>query len=142
MSAAKNNREIGDELRHQIFRILKDHPDLNQREMASRLGISLGKVNYCLQALIDKGWVKARNFKNSKNKLAYAYYMTPAGIEEKARLTYRYLKRKLREHDELVQVIAELKSEVGDMPEFASEVEGLALDLERFEEARAAGEPG
>ncbi|MCB1323579.1 MAG: MarR family EPS-associated transcriptional regulator [Leptospiraceae bacterium] len=123
-----------EDLRHQIFQTLHAHPDIKQRELASRLGISLGKVNYCLQALISKGWVKARNFKNSKNKLAYAYFITPVGIEEKARLTFRYLKRKLREHDELVRVIDELKNEVRSEGQGVSaESEELRSELDRFD---------
>ena len=83
---------------------------------------------------ISKGWVKARNFKNSKNKLAYAYFITPVGIEEKARLTFRYLKRKLREHDELVRVIDELKNEVRSEGQGVSaESEELRSELDRFD---------
>ena len=134
MASSKEKREISDDLRHEIFRALNEHPNINQRELASRLGISLGKMNYCLQALIGKGWVKARNFKNSKNKLAYAYFITPAGIEEKARLTFRYLKRKLKEHDELVRVIDELKDEVRSEGRdiVAEGSEELWSELDRF----------
>lgn len=117
---------MNDELRHRILRLLTDHPDLNQRELASKLGISLGKVNYCLQALAEKGWIKARNFKNNKNKLAYAYLLTPQGVEEKARLTLRYLRIKMTEYEELKQQIEELTHEAESIrnahPEFEAGV--------------------
>jgi EPS-associated MarR family transcriptional regulator len=140
MASNKEIREISEDLRHQIFQLLNAHPDINQRELAAKLDVSLGKVNYCLQALIAKGWVKARNFKNSKNKLAYAYFITPVGIEEKARLTFRYLKRKLKEHDELVRVIDELKSEVADIQ--ASDID-FELDYpEQLKDLPATGNAG
>jgi EPS-associated MarR family transcriptional regulator len=74
--------------------------------------VSLGKVNYCLKALIDRGWVKANNFKNSNNKAAYAYLLTARGIEEKAQITVRFLKHKMDEYEQLKQEIAELELEV------------------------------
>ena len=82
---------------------------MNQREISMALGLSLGKVNYCLRALIDKGLVKATNFRNNPNKRAYAYYLTPQGIEEKARVTIRFLRRKLQEHRELEAEIEQLR---------------------------------
>lgn len=103
------------ELRHQLFAILASEPEINQRELSSRLGISLGKTNYCLQALIEKGWVKARNFRNNRKKLAYSYLLTPSGVEEKARLTVRFLRRKMDEYQELKKVIEELQAEVNQM---------------------------
>ncbi|AOP35973.1 MarR family EPS-associated transcriptional regulator [Leptospira tipperaryensis] len=103
---------MDDALRHKLLRILEENPEVNQREISEILGISLGKVNYCLKALMDKGWVKARNFKNSKNKLAYAYFLTPMGIEEKARITVRYLKVKMQEYEQIQKEIEELKKEV------------------------------
>lgn len=101
-----------DELQHKLFKIIAENPQINQRELSRLLGISLGKANYCLKALIEKGWVKAQNFKNNKNKLSYAYLLTPSGIEEKARVTLRYLKRKMQEYDELKAAVEELKKEV------------------------------
>jgi len=103
---------MNDELQHRIFKIIEKDPSINQRELSSALGISLGKANYCLKALIDKGWVKANNFRNNRNKLAYAYILTPTGIEEKAKVTLRYLRRKMQEYDELKQAVEELKKEV------------------------------
>lgn len=101
-----------DDIHVKVLRILEEKPDISQRDLANELGISLGKVNYCLKALIDKGWVKARNFKNSNNKWAYAYLLTPSGVEQKARITANFLKRKLAEYEALKQEIELLKSEV------------------------------
>ena len=99
-----------------VLRFLEENPEITQRELAQELGVSLGKVNYCLKALIQKGWVKANNFKNSKNKSAYAYLLTPKGIERKAQITVRYLRWKLQEYEMLKQEIDQLKTEVGDHP--------------------------
>lgn len=103
---------MNDELQHRIFKVIQANPAINQRELSQALGISLGKANYCLKSLIAKGWVKVNNFRNNRNKLAYAYILTPAGLEEKASVTIRYLKRKMREYDELKQAVEELKKEV------------------------------
>ena len=105
---------LNDDIRHKIFRIIEENPEINQSMLADMLGISLGKTNYCIQALIEKGWLKVNNFKNSNNKLAYVYLLTPIGIEEKALLTVRYLKRKIGEYEELKREIEELSKEVGD----------------------------
>jgi EPS-associated MarR family transcriptional regulator len=105
---------LNDDIRHKIFRIIEENPEINQRMLADMLGISLGKTNYCIQALIEKGWLKVNNFKNSNNKLAYVYLLTPIGIEEKALLTVRYLKRKIGEYEELKREIDELSKEVGE----------------------------
>ena len=99
-----------------VLRCLEENPEITQRELAQELGVSLGKVNYCLKALIQKGWVKANNFKNSKNKSAYAYLLTPKGIERKAQITVRYLRWKLQEYEMLKKEIDQLKTEVGDHP--------------------------
>ena len=95
-----------------VLRKLEANPEITQRELAKELGVSVGKVNYCLKALIQKGWIKANNFKNNKNKAAYAYLLTPKGIERKAQITVDYLKRKIQEYESLKQEIAQLKSEV------------------------------
>jgi len=100
-----------------VLRCLEGNPEITQRELAQELGVSLGKVNYCLKALIQKGWVKANNFKNSKNKSAYAYLLTPKGIERKAQITVRYLRWKLLEYEMLKKEIDQLKTEVGDHPQ-------------------------
>lgn len=92
---------ISDEVRYRILKLLEANPTLSQREVARELGMSLGRANYCLRALIDKGWVKVTNFKNSRNKSAYMYLLTPRGIERKAEVTVRFLQRKTREYQEL-----------------------------------------
>lgn len=102
-----------DEIQHKLFKTIIETPHMSQRELSEHLGVSLGKTNYCLKALVAKGWVKVQNFKNSKNKLTYAYLLTPSGIEEKARVTLRYLKYKMQEYDELKTAVEELKREVG-----------------------------
>ena len=84
----------------------------SQRDLSKRLGLSLGKVNYVLNALIGKGLIKAESFKNSKNKLAYMYILTPSGIKTKTELTYHFLERKIDEYDTLKIEIAELKKEI------------------------------
>ena len=95
-----------------VLRRIEANPEITQRELAQDLGVSLGKVNYCLKALMQKGWIKANNFKNSNNKAAYAYLLTPTGIERKAQITARYLKRKIEEYESLRTEIEQLKSEV------------------------------
>ena len=95
-----------------LLRLLEARPELSQRDLARELGTSLGKTNYCLNALIDKGWVKARNFRNNKNKLSYAYLLTPRGIESKAAITLQFLRRKMDEYEELKREIELLQSEV------------------------------
>ena len=97
----------------QIMRILQDNPDLTQRELAQALGMSVGGLNYCLKALMDKGFVKMQNFQNSKNKFKYVYLLTPQGIAEKVALTSRFLKRKMEEYEALKVEIEALKAEVG-----------------------------
>ena len=99
------------DLPYYLLRQLSQNPSASQRGLAGRFGVSLGKVNYCLCALVDKGLVKASNFRRSDNKLAYAYVLTPAGVEEKGRLTRIFLQRKLLEFDALQQEIATLQQE-------------------------------
>ena len=101
-----------DEISFQILTILSDHPQISQRELARELGISLGKANYCLNALIEKGILKVNNFRNNKNKIAYVYILTPKGIEEKAKVAARFLKRKMAEFDALQMEIQELRKQV------------------------------
>lgn len=104
--------ELTDETRYRLLRFLSEHPEASQRELAQELGVSVGKINYCLKALVNKGLLKIRNFRNSNNKLAYAYILTPHGIEEKADVTYRFLKRKIAEYDNLTKEIDRLTNEV------------------------------
>ena len=94
------------------MRILQENPDLTQRELAKKLGVSLGGLNYCLKALIDKGWVKVQNFQNSKNK--FKYLLTPRGIAERVALTSRFLERKMREYEALKEEIEILRKDADD----------------------------
>jgi len=96
-------------VRYKILDLLQRQPQLSQRALARELGLSLGKVNYCVQALIEKGLVKAQNFRNHQNKTAYMYYLTPRGIEHKARVTVRFLKAKLSEYEQLKAEIEALR---------------------------------
>ena len=95
-----------------IFREIDKSPKTTQRELSSRLGISLGKVNFLINVLIRKGFVKVENFQKSSNKIAYLYFLTPQGIEAKSRMTYHFLKRKMREYEELEREIQRLREEV------------------------------
>jgi EPS-associated MarR family transcriptional regulator len=95
----------------QILREIKRSPEMTQRELSSRLRISLGKVNFLLNALIQRGLVKVENFQTSTTKRAYLYYLTPHGIEEKARTTYFFLKRKMEEYEHLEEEIRQLQEE-------------------------------
>ncbi|WP_394180924.1 MarR family EPS-associated transcriptional regulator [Marinomonas posidonica] len=103
---------LDEESRYKILKELEQDPDISQRELAKRLGISLGKANFCLKALIEKGLIKAENFKNNTNKVGYLYLLTPKGIEEKVSLTQRFLKRKLAEYEALEKEIEQLRQEV------------------------------
>src|SRR5690606_35608338 len=103
---------LTDECRYKVLKLLAENPHLSQRELARELGVSLGKVNYCLQALIEKCMVKVGNFKNSQNKYAYAYLLTPKGIEDRAKVTARFLSRKLAEYEALQAEIVLLRQEV------------------------------
>lgn len=102
-----------DDIHLRVLREVEKNPEISQRELSRRLGVSLGKTNYCLRALLDKGWIKARNFRNSENKLQYAYLLTPSGIENKASLTVTYLKIKMKEYERLKREIEQLKGETG-----------------------------
>src|SRR5688572_21511336 len=113
---------LSDETHYRLLTYLTEHPEASQRELASELGVSVGKINYCLRALLGKGLVKIRNFKNSNNKLAYAYLLTPSGFEEKANVTYRFFQRKLAEYEALSKEIERLSAEV-------KEFEGESVDL-------------
>lgn len=103
---------LTDEYRYKTLKELQQDPGLSQRELAKRLGISLGKANFCLKVLIEKGSIKADNFKNSANKTGYLYLLTPKGLEEKVILTQRFLQRKVAEYEALEQEIEQLRKEV------------------------------
>jgi len=112
---------LTDELRFKIIRRLEADPHLSQRALAKELGISLGRVNYCLQALMQKGLIKAGNFHHSKNKRMYMYILTPHGIEEKAKATVRFLQRKVKENETLVAEIQQLRGEIAAMDQRTSQ---------------------
>jgi len=108
-----NNRNE-QEIRYRLLKVLSLDPNLSQRDMAKRMGISLGKVNYCISELAKMGLIKVNRFKSAKNKIPYTYMLTPSGLEEKARLTVTFLKRKLSEYEEIKRQIRELAGEVGE----------------------------
>jgi EPS-associated MarR family transcriptional regulator len=108
---------LPDDVRFRILRLLEANPNISQRELAEELGISVGRINYCVRALVDKGFVKLQNFRSSTNKLRYAYLLTPAGISARAAMTADFLRRKLAEFERLRQEIDGLMSELGDRPD-------------------------
>jgi EPS-associated MarR family transcriptional regulator len=114
---------LTDEYRYKILKILETNPEISQRDLARELGVSLGRVNFCLKALIQVGLLKASNFRNSQNKLAYMYLLTPTGIEEKSAITARFLKIKLQEHAKLQTEIEELRKDVNPMQNSNQEFE-------------------
>jgi EPS-associated MarR family transcriptional regulator len=111
MNAGSSPR-VSDEIRYRLLKYLADHPHASQRELARELGISLGKANYCLRALVEKGWVKLRNFSNSDRKSAYAYVLTPRGVNEKLNVTAAFLRRKIAEYDDVARQIDALRAEL------------------------------
>ncbi|MGJ8620176.1 MAG: MarR family EPS-associated transcriptional regulator [Methylophilaceae bacterium] len=102
---------LTDEYRYKILKTLEKNPEISQRDLARELGISLGRVNYCLKALINVGLLKVTNFRNSQNKLAYMYLLTPNGVKEKSMITERFLKMKLDEFEALEAEINMLRAE-------------------------------
>jgi EPS-associated MarR family transcriptional regulator len=111
------------ELQFRVLRLLESNPHLSQRELSRSLGVSLGGVNYCLNALVSKGSVKIQNFKNNQNKWVYAYLLTPQGLAEKTALTGAFLKRKMQEYQELKAEIESLSREVN-----ASDFDAVSTD--------------
>lgn len=105
---------LTDEMRYKLMRALEANPEISQRVLAKDLGVSLGRINYCLQALIEKGWVKVGKFRNNRNKSAYAYLLTPHGVKQKAALTMQFLSLKLREFEVLRSQIRDMKRDAKD----------------------------
>lgn len=99
------------EIQYKVLRLLEANPEMSQRDVSRELGVSLGRVNYCLRALIEKGWIKAANFKNSRNKAAYMYLLTPRGVREKGRLAGKFLRIKMREYEQLRTEIEQIRRE-------------------------------
>lgn len=114
-----NEGSIHQETHLKVLRLLEVNPQMNQRDLAAALGVSLGKTNFCLKALLEKGLLKVQNFQSNKRKLAYAYFLTPAGIAEKTALAGQFLKRKIEEYELLRAEIEALQHEV-DTPVNAS----------------------
>ena len=106
-----NNQDI----RLDLLRRLESNPQLTQRQLSTEMGVSLGKVNYCMKKLTEKGLLKLSNFSHNPNKMGYAYLLTPQGVDEKSRLTFSFLKRKLIEYDVLKKEIKTLKLETKGM---------------------------
>jgi len=102
---------------YRLLKLINERPEISQRELAGELGFSLGKVNYCLKAFVSKGLVKVNNFRRNDNKLAYAYLLTPGGIEEKTRLTVRFFRRIEVEYESLKEEVESIRRK-GDEPEF------------------------
>jgi EPS-associated MarR family transcriptional regulator len=102
---------LTDETRYRILKLLEAEPHASQRRIADELGLSLGRVNFCIKALVEKGLIKVNNFRNSERKRAYLYLLTPRGIEEKAVVTGRFLKRKLDEYESIKRELEELQLE-------------------------------
>jgi len=111
-SKCLSSTSLQEENHLKVLRLLEANPHLSQRELADALGVSLGKTNYCLKALLGKGFIEMQSFKKSQNKLAYAYLLTPTGITEKAGLTVRFLARKVAEYQSMTLEIEALKSEM------------------------------
>ena len=112
---ASRQVNLQEDTNFRVMRILQENPDLTQRELADKLGVSVGGVNYCLNALMEKGWVKMQNFRHSKNKFGYVYILTPGGLVEKAALANRFLKRKIDEYEALRIEIEAIRCEVGSV---------------------------
>ena len=108
---------ITSEIRYRLLKYVAEHPDASQREVARALGVSLGKANYCLKALVEKGLVKIRNFARSGNKSGYAYILTRRGIRERTSVAHEFLRMKIAEYDALIAEIRRLRDEVQQLPE-------------------------
>ena len=107
-------QKLQEDTNFRVMRLLEENPDLTQRELAEKLGISVGGLNYCLKALIHKGLVKMKSFAYSKNKFGYVYVLTSSGMAEKAAITHRFLQRKMEEYEALKAEIEALRTEVSE----------------------------
>lgn len=104
-----------DEIQLSVLRLLQANPQMTQRELAEALGVSLGKTNFCIKALFEKGLIKLQNFQSNRHKLAYSYLLTPTGIAEKSAITARFLTRKMAEYEQLRVEIASLQNEIAEI---------------------------
>ncbi len=116
--------QLQEDTHYRVLRLLEANPDLTQREIAKELGLSTGGINYCLRALIDKGWVKVQNFSESKNKFGYIYVLTPVGVSQKIALTGKFLQRKMNEYDALRSEIKRLSNEIQNSSEAIKNLPG------------------
>ena len=112
MNIKKSSDHFTEEVALHLMQLIEKEPTLSQRELSKEMGVALGKVNYCISGLVEKGFVKLENFRGAKNHLRYAYILTPGGIEEKLRLTYSFLKRRIREYSEIKAQIESLSDEL------------------------------
>lgn len=126
--ASEPSLTVQEELYLHILRLLENNPRLIQRELAQALNLSVGKAHYCVQALLDKGWVKMQKFHDSKRKRAYLYLLTPTGIAQKTALTLRFLERKMAEYDRLREEIASLQREIEPSAD-ATNLDPIAPDV-------------
>jgi len=113
----KKSNKVNAKVTLQVMAHLEENPKDTQRQIAGKLGVSLGSVNYCIKELIKKGFIKVENFRKNSNKLGYAYLLTPSGFHEKTNLTVSFLKRKQREYVELEAEISALRAEVAKLEE-------------------------
>ncbi|AEK56872.1 MarR family EPS-associated transcriptional regulator [Acidithiobacillus caldus] len=120
--------KLDDATRYQLLKLIAEHPVYTQRDLAAAMGVSVGKTNFCIKALISKGLVKAENFRRNRDKSAYAYLLTHKGMEDKAIVTVRFLQRKMSEYHALKAEIAALRMEVGEDRSSAAELRIHAVD--------------
>lgn len=106
---------MDDETAYKILKLVHADPNISQRVLAEELGVSVGKANYCLKALMERGLIKAKNFVKSKNKRGYVYLLTSRGFAEKAQVTFRFLKHKIKEYEDLESEIAQIRHEAEQM---------------------------
>jgi EPS-associated MarR family transcriptional regulator len=128
-SVPSRQSQLQEDTAFRVLRILEQEPSVSQRELARRLGMSLGGIHYCLQALVSKGFVKLENFRANPRKLGYAYVLTPAGMAQRVAMTGRFLQRKMAEYEALQSEIEALRAE-------AVRLEASRLEVARLEVAR------
>lgn len=123
---------MDEEIRYKILSILKDDPSLTQREMMQQIGVSLGKVNYCVSALVKRGQIRVERFKNHSNKTAYLYHITPSGLKSFTSLSLRFLKIKLKEYEQIKAQIESLYQQVQNMDAQLCEDPELVIQLKNI----------
>lgn len=125
-----NQTTSDNQIRLKLLNLLKINPDMSQRQMMKEMNVSLGKINYCISKLAEKGMIKVERFKDSNKKHAYAYKLTPHGIEELAKLTLSFLRQKIKEHDEIKQEIKLLSEQLTDF-DYSTHEESEILNLQK-----------